>query len=256
MKPLGRGRIVLWEGASLWTFEVPPGASAWHSTEAHAHHAIQLTFSLGGRFAFRIGGDVVDGPGVLIAPDVSHAYLAEGRNAIVLVEPESRPGAALRCALAGRDFARQDCGGLADLASRLSSVWEGPRPDDATLVGLGKSIVARLAEPDAGPQAIDARITRVLDRLSAEPDLRMTAASAAALACLSDSRFSHLFVEQVGLPFRTYVLWRRLTVAVAGIAAGASLTSAAHEAGFADSAHFSRTFLRMFGVPASLLLTV
>lgn len=256
MKPLGRGRIVLWEGASLWAFDVPPAPSGWHSTDAHAHHAIQLTFSLGGRFAFRIGGEVVDGPGVLIAPDVPHTYLSEGRNAIVLVEPESRPGAALLRDLGGRDFARPDCGKLADLASHLASVWEGPRPDDATLVGLGQAIAARLAEPDAGPRDIDARIGRVLDRLPADPGLRMTAATAAGIACLSDSRFSHLFVEQVGLPFRTYVLWRRLTIAVARVAVGASLTSAAHEAGFADSAHFSRTFLRMFGVPASLLLMI
>lgn len=37
---------------------------------------------------------------------------------------------------------------------------------------------------------------------------------------------------------------------------GSSLTEAAHAAGFADSAHFSRTFRRMFGVaPASLRMT-
>jgi AraC-like DNA-binding protein len=36
-------------------------------------------------------------------------------------------------------------------------------------------------------------------------------------------------------------------------AAGASLTEAAHEAGFADSAHFSRTFRRTFGLPAASL---
>ena len=34
---------------------------------------------------------------------------------------------------------------------------------------------------------------------------------------------------------------------------GASLTEAAHLAGFADSAHLSRTFRAMFGVAPSLL---
>ena len=37
------------------------------------------------------------------------------------------------------------------------------------------------------------------------------------------------------------------------VAKGKSLTTAAHEAGFADSAHFSRTFKRMFGIPAAAL---
>jgi AraC-like DNA-binding protein len=84
----------------------------------------------------------------------------------------------------------------------------------------------------------------------------VTARAAAGIACLSESRFSHLFVDQIGLPFRTYVLWRRLSSAVDRMASGASLTNAAHEAGFADSAHFSRTFLRMFGIPASVLLMI
>lgn len=70
---------------------------------------------------------------------------------------------------------------------------------------------------------------------------------------LSSSRARHLFVEQTGLPFRSYLLWLRITKAVRIMSAGSSLTEAAHEAGFADSAHFSRTFRRMFGIPAASL---
>jgi AraC-like DNA-binding protein len=70
---------------------------------------------------------------------------------------------------------------------------------------------------------------------------------------LSPSRASHLFVEETGLPFRTYVLWLRLMRAVDAHTSGLSLTDAAQEAGFADSAHLSRTFKRMFGLPAASL---
>jgi AraC family transcriptional regulator len=43
----------------------------------------------------------------------------------------------------------------------------------------------------------------------------------------------------------------RIERAVQLYAGGRSLTEAAHQAGFADSAHFSRTFRRTFGLPAA-----
>src|SRR3712207_8098417 len=57
-------------------------------------------------------------------------------------------------------------------------------------------------------------------------------------------RYRHLFVAEIGLPYRGYVLWLRLGRAVDVFAAGGSLTDAAHAAGFADSAHLSRTLDR------------
>ena len=81
----------------------------------------------------------------------------------------------------------------------------------------------------------------------------MTLAAAAKSVDLSPGRLRHLFVEQTGLPFRTYLLWLRLTKAVAVFAGRGSLTEAAHQAGFSDSEHFSRTFRRMFGLPAAAL---
>lgn len=253
MKPLGHGRIVLWEGASLWAFDVPRMPSFQHSTKAHAHHALQLTFSAGGRFSFGIGQETVSGPAVLIAPDVSHVYSAEGRNIILFVEPESTHGTALLRDLAGRSHMVVDLEGYADIVAGLSGIWDAPRPDNSELITMGQGLIERLAASSSSTPNVDPRLAKVLDKLLADPELRISARDAAGIACLSESRFSHLFVEQVGLPFRTYLLWLRLSVAVDRMVGGGSLTSAAHDAGFADSAHFSRTFVRMFGVPASVL---
>ncbi|MCC7134500.1 MAG: helix-turn-helix domain-containing protein, partial [Gemmatimonadales bacterium] len=63
----------------------------------------------------------------------------------------------------------------------------------------------------------------------------------------------HLFVQEVGLAFRPYVLWLRLNRAVEAFAAGEALTAAAYQAGFSDSAHLSRTFRRMYGIAAASL---
>jgi AraC-like DNA-binding protein len=59
----------------------------------------------------------------------------------------------------------------------------------------------------------------------------------AAIAGLSDSRFMHVFTTSVGIPPRPYILWLRLQRAYGEMMMGATLTEAAHCAGFADAAH-------------------
>ena len=99
----------------------------------------------------------------------------------------------------------------------------------------------------------DVRIQRVIDRAAEHLDESLGRAAAAAGVYLSPSRLRHLFVEQTGLAYKTYLLWLRLIRALEVYAEGKSLTQAAHAAGFADSAHFSRTFKRTFGLPATTL---
>src|SRR5262249_33439682 len=75
----------------------------------------------------------------------------------------------------------------------------------------------------------------------------------AGMGCLSPSRFMHAFTESVGVPVRPYILWLRLQRAACDLTEGASATSAAHRAGFSDSAHLTRTFRRMLGATPSEL---
>ena len=66
---------------------------------------------------------------------------------------------------------------------------------------------------------------------------------------LSASRLSHLFVEDVGVPLRTYALWRRHRYALENLRNVQSLTELALESGFSDAAHMTRTFVSYFGFP-------
>ncbi|MFN9775144.1 MAG: helix-turn-helix domain-containing protein [Burkholderiales bacterium] len=101
----------------------------------------------------------------------------------------------------------------------------------------------------------DARIARVVLEIERRPHDFDHAHDAAALACLSPSRFRARFADEVGLPFTRYRLWRRMAVVMRTVAAGRSLTQAAHAAGFASSAHLSAAFRRMFGLSARDLLS-
>lgn len=78
------------------------------------------------------------------------------------------------------------------------------------------------------------------------PDLTIKQLSR--ICCLSAGRLSHLFKEQTGISVRQYILWKKVCLAASEVMAGQSLTSAAHHAGFFDSAHFHRVFSHMFGV--------
>lgn len=99
----------------------------------------------------------------------------------------------------------------------------------------------------------DGRIAEALlaieEHISSPPSLDVLAASAR----ISPTRFSHLFVEQVGLSLRSYVLWRRYRKALVSIHRGGSLAALAHETGFSDHAQMSRVFSKFFAYQPSRL---
>jgi AraC family transcriptional regulator len=208
--------------------------------------------SLGGRFELRTSDQRI-AANADVAPDVSHIFEAVGPIAILFVEPESRSGRAIAHSLfEGTSLAPIPFALVGDLIERLKLASGDANKDDASLIALGRSFVARLAGlveaelPDPRVQGITAYVASRLDG-------PITLAAAAKSVGLSPGRARHLFVEQTGLPFRSYLLWLRIMKAVGVFAGGGSLTEAAHEAGFADSAHFSRTFRRMFGIQAAAL---
>lgn len=256
MEQLARARIVMWEGGSLWLLTTPPQTVGMPPrTGLHAHHAVQIVFSLGGRFRLWTADREMAGPCVAVAPDIPHRFDAEGAYAILFVEPESRAGRAIIAATFGDgDLCAVPASCLDGVSDLLSALGRSPAPDRDDLVALGREMIERIAG-DRRHEVLDHRVAAVIALAGRDQGDRLTLDDAAAVAGLSASRLSHLFVEQTGLSFKTYRLWIRLTGAVRLMAEGLTLTAAAHEAGFSDSAHFSRTFRRMFGIaPASLKL--
>ncbi|MEO7240908.1 MAG: AraC family transcriptional regulator [Sphingomicrobium sp.] len=249
MSVVASGRIVIWQGASLWLFEIADDEA---DTAPHAHHAIQITLALDGTFEFIAAQGAVRGPAVAIAPDARHIFHSRGAAALLFIEPESAAGRALAERWFGEaSLVALDWAPLAAAADDLRCALRSGAPD-AALVAIGERIIQRFWAGAPG-QPPDPRVNAMVDFAGANLDQPITIGAAADRVHLSRSRASHLFVEQTGLPFKTYVLWRRLGKAVERYSSGESLTEAAHAAGFADSAHLSRTFRRMFGLPAASL---
>lgn len=253
MSTRAHGRILFWEGASLWIFSAPKGEQ-YPKTDLHSHHVVQVTLALTGRVDFDGEAERVGGVAVAIAPDSRHAFAGTGLVAHLFVAPESLAGRQIvRGLFANGPIAPLPVQEIGDLPARLRAAFEDPRQTDDDLRALGRDLVARLAGELADAEAPDARIAEVIAWLTRRLDQPVSLRDAARLIHLSPGRTRHLFVQQTGLPFRTYLLWLRLVRAVEMFAGGASLTESAHGAGFADSAHLSRTFRRMFGIAAASL---
>lgn len=248
MKILGIGRIGFWEGGSLW---IGHGLSA---TDLHVHHAIQLCFGIDGpiRLREKADGDWISHHAVLIPSMMPHALDARGGMAAALFcEPQSEIGRGL--------IARFATGGLvalpkpAELSERIRAIGEGLAqgidPKTACV-----EILANLGRTGTPRATTDARVLKALNFVATNLDAPTSMSEAASSVGLSPGRFRHLFVAEMGIPFRSYSLWLRLQHALQIGLQGASWTQAAHQAGFSDSAHLSRTFRMMMGTtPTSIL---
>ena len=245
----GRAKLAMSQGVSVWVIEAPDG---FGDADVHAHHAIQITACLSGQLALIDDTAKVSAPLVAVAADARHRFEANGLLVFIFVEPESRLGRSLTQTLfngAGLVPLAVDAIG-AHLAPLRHTFDQGLGSE--ALLQAGRAAVEALA-PSAAGRLPDARIQRIIDHAAAHLDQPLTLAGAAHGIHLSQSRLRHLFVEQTGLAFKTYLLWLRLVRAVHLYSEGQSLTEAAHGAGFSDSAHFSRIFRRTFGLPATTL---
>lgn len=216
----------------------------------HRHHALQLALSLGAPLTLeaeaQAQAQAQESMGFVIAADTNHR-LAGGAAEIALLylEPESAAGQQLQQRLPQPAWAYQPSAGLQQAARDADAQFEALRT--LWLAELG------VASAETAPAAIDSRIADTLAHLAATTGQASSAATLAARVQLSPDRLMHLFAETTGTSLRSYALWAKLKTALRIALAGASLTEAAHAAGFADSAHLTHSFKAMFGLPPRFL---
>jgi len=241
-------RWYLWDGGFLALGRsqgvVPP----------HAHHAIQIVISIDGMAGIRgARGDWRCGQGIIVRPDAVHSFDARGSlGAMLMLDPESSEGTWLRKALL-QDITLLPDTAFASCVAELRKFCAQPFASMAVRE-LIRHCVRSLCAGEPPTRQRDPRVTAVLNAVRESTNLRMSVETAAAMIHLSPSRFAHLFKQQVGLPFRRYMLWRKLTRATLAIARERTITAAAQAADFADAAHVTRTFQQMFGIPPSAMM--
>jgi len=209
------------------------------TTDRHAHHAVQIMTATADLAVVDAAGERHRVTELIVPADASH-QIAVGAEigTVVFLDPESAAGRAAhrRAVSAGWSV------------DAVSADPQPGRPRTAVVA----DVVERLAPVAATPE-LQARHPAVTAAIRALPTLvgagTVRGADVAALVGISASRLTHLFTDQVGITLRRYVLWLRLQAVITRVKAGDDLTDAAHAAGFADSAHLTRTCRDMFGLP-------
>ena len=250
-KPISTAQYYPWDGGAIFvgTAGVIP---------AHAHHAIQICFLFEGCIRLRStdADPWMDYELAIVPSQQRHAMDGSEVHygATLFVEPETREGRALaeRYVHSGSGIAAVARAPVAALLPQLRAAAEGGRGRDA-IVEHARRIVHALTGDSAPSMPTDERILRAVHYVNEHLSAPLTLEEVAGVACLSPSRFRHLFAEQAGMGLRQYILWRRLVSVWEHRMNGSSLSTAAHAAGFADSAHLTRTSRRMLGIPPSAM---
>ncbi|HWX05303.1 MAG TPA: AraC family transcriptional regulator [Bradyrhizobium sp.] len=180
----------------------------------------------------------------VVPPNLRHTIASDYRSVIcVLIEPETvRAGAFDRLAQRLSGTERQF------FVDRIRAAYQQllHRQCGEDIVSAAFDVMC-FGEP-LPPRPLDPRMVRAIaqiGRFSGEP---VTAASCAAEAGLSASRFLHLFKEETGISFRAFRAWKRARHLLHFANQDINLAHLAQDIGYPDSTHFSHSIRRFYGL--------
>ena len=212
----------------------------------HVQHGTAVLVAVDAEVVVTAPGLRTAGRVVVVPPDLPHAVVCQGPMVGLLFDPEAAPQVASFARASARPVALG--GALQGRFTAAVAAHGGALARGEVLDGLAREALTWLTQ-GAARRRIDRRVAHVLAVLDAGREL-----APCDLGGLSRAHLQALFVRDIGVPIRRLRLWRRLLVAVAGLARH-DVTAAAHLAGFADLAHFSRTCRRMLGYTPTALRT-
>ncbi|CAH9054536.1 hypothetical protein PSECIP111854_01394 [Pseudoalteromonas sp. CIP111854] len=208
-------------------------------TQMHQHTLIQLTIPVERATLTLENQQTTHNLISLLKASAPH-QLSMQQGWVILIEPSSQLGLQANAILNNNNYKTwppADISNIANLSELLKTVGLHYQPLTSE---ENHHLDPRIA-------ALLAKLNQCFNQACIKPEHWLAKDIAHSLN-VSESRFLHLFKENMQLPWRPYLLWRRLICAIQAINKGHNATQAAYIAGFSDSAHLSRTFKKQFGI--------
>lgn len=215
-------------------------------TKRHEHHALEFIFGIDRPFDLLSDeSELRKIYGVVIDPNYPHQFIGgDARYLFIYLEPELLPINQIKnyYALPFRKTVQ------------IEKISSFPSVEEVINFSFFSDTLGITTTHNAIPET-DCRIKNSVEYIKTNlEEEQISSNMLAEKTHLSTSRFCHLFKEQIGIPVRKFILWCRIQEALMELVRGGNFTESAHVAGFSDSAHFSRTFSKMFGVSPSSVL--
>lgn len=240
-----KGILYLWNSRVIY-------ATNSMQTDFHEHYAATLAITLEQPIRIETKSGHDDYRVALLGPNTFHRTVSPGVDMMaLLIDPETYEYGFISHLAESGEIKKLDIEPFLPLMPRLWRMYHGTVSDVEAWdlqVDLLRSVFP-FAKRD---MKVDERIVKIAQKIRTElPDsIRMNEIGKD--FSISEDRLIRLFKEHLGIPLRRYLQWVRLLSAVKLLKEGKNLTEVAHEVGFSDSAHFTRTFKEHFGFVPSL----
>lgn len=221
--------------------------SEYRTPDIHSHLAVHLIVGLGTGLHCTVADEKFDAEAVFIASDVPHtAYSDSGEMLVFLFDPASCYASEIdRIYLNGNRYSCLDI----DRAETIKTLRD---ENHAELAKVDKVILEYLGLLNSTERQIDERVDEVLTILRETEEVPENAVDfLCSNVCLSKSRLSHLFKENLGISLSRYLAWEKMRKGYILFQKYENITEAAVMAGFDSPSHFAATCKRMFGLSFS-----
>lgn len=218
--------------------------------DCHKHLDIQISISMAETFKLSIAEKEVFCNGVIINSNVSHGFNGrKGLNLLVLIDNASILAQQIRSKYLGQSesviLSETIVTNIRKLVNDKFYYIANAKEYEIFMDDLYKILDLR---QNYIPRVVDSRIQGILLYLSNCKESDISLDIIAKKVCLSKSRVSHLFKENVGISLSSYIINHKLKEAFYLVFQGMNITEASLMAGFDSPSHFANTSRQKFGM--------